>query len=201
MDALNIVVVCGKHVGFKAWLARAASHPNLSVLGFVPAELMSKLMRLADVPVLGSLAPATMQELLESQCGPLMLFHLIPGAEDAHGEHIERNQIGLYEPNPEAMVTYLQEVVGLKSASARVALLLSSFRTRAAAIRTANVERAMKLPDFLDQITQPAHVPRKLHSQRIRSGLRKTGAEKPHAPAARADAWVAHVDPTLPLHR
>ncbi len=150
---LNAVVVCGKNEMFRAWMDRAAlAQPRVSVLGFVRPELMAQLMTLADVPVLGSLAPATMQELLETGCGPLMLFHFIPGAERAHVEHIERHRIGLYEPDPAAMVERLKEVTGLVPAGPHVAPLLQGFRSRAAAIRSANVARAMKLPEFLDQI-------------------------------------------------
>ena len=55
----------------------------MHVFGFVAPEVLAALMGLADVPVLGSLAPATLQELLEVGLGPLLLFHFIPGSERA----------------------------------------------------------------------------------------------------------------------
>lgn len=153
LDRLNVVVVCGRDERFKSWAEKAAlAQPRVSVLGFVAPELMAQLMAAADVPVLGSLAPATMQELLETGCGPLMLFHFIPGAERAHVEHIERHRIGLYEPDAAVMVERLKEATGLVPAGPRIAPLLQGFQSRAAAIRSANVARALKLPDFLDQL-------------------------------------------------
>ena len=60
----NIVVVAGRDAVFEARL-RALEEENLHVFGFVAPAVLAALMGLADVPILGSLAPATLQELLE----------------------------------------------------------------------------------------------------------------------------------------
>jgi processive 1,2-diacylglycerol beta-glucosyltransferase len=113
---------------------------------------MASLMALADVPVLGSLAPATMQELLELRCGPLLLHNIIPGTEEPHIPYIERNQVGVYEPRPRQMVELIAEVSALQPASGRMGSLLEVFPARAAAIREENRARAARLADFLDTV-------------------------------------------------
>ena len=120
LDRLNVIVVAGKNEAFETTLrARVGQAPRFSVFGFVDAKLMAELQAVADVPVLGSLAPASMQELLETRCGPLMLFHYIPGTEDAHVEHIREQEIGLFEPDPDAMVDLLMQATGFKPAASR----------------------------------------------------------------------------------
>lgn len=152
-DRLNLIVVSGKNELFRTALAnRVARNPRFSVLGFVSPQVMAKLVALADVPVLGSLAPATLHELLELRCGPLMLFHFIPGNETAHVQYIREQRIGLYQPNPVLMMRALAQVAGLEAPSAEVRDLLASFPNRAQAIRADHAERASTLPTFLANV-------------------------------------------------
>jgi hypothetical protein len=110
---------------------------------------MAQLLALADVPVLGSLAPASMHELLEMRCGPLMLFHYIPGTEAPHAPYIREHEIGVYEPDARAMLDLLQQTAGFKRASPELARLREVFPARARAIRTEHVRRARQLGAFL----------------------------------------------------
>ncbi|MGA9526198.1 MAG: hypothetical protein WBV82_32360 [Myxococcaceae bacterium] len=164
LDRINVVVVCGNNEAFENLLrARAGQNPSFSIFGFVDAKLMAELQSVADVPVLGSLAPASMQELLETRCGPLMLFHYIPGTEDAHVAHIRDQEIGLFEPDPDAMLDLLMQATGYKQAGERMASLLRSFPVRAQAIRNENVTRALKFGKFLARVGRvvplaPLHV-------------------------------------------
>lgn len=157
---LNVIVVSGKNELFhQALQTRVARNPRVSVFGFVPPGLMARLQAVSDIPVLGSLAPASMHELLEMRCGPLMLFHFIPGTENPHVDYIHDQHLGAYEPDPEQMVGLLQEVLGLIPARPEVAQLVRSFPRRALAIRTDQVERAGMLAPFLAGIGQvvPLH--------------------------------------------
>ncbi|MFY0573163.1 hypothetical protein ACN28S_01255 [Cystobacter fuscus] len=102
MERLNVVVVCGRNERFHdALKAQVQDQPRVALFGFVNASLMARLMALADLPVLGSTAPASMHELMETRCGPFMLFHIIPGSEDAHTAYIQEAEIGVYERGPE----------------------------------------------------------------------------------------------------
>jgi hypothetical protein len=109
-------------------------------------------MGVADIPVLGSLAPATLQELLETELGPLLLFHYIPGAERTHVSYIEAQRLGVYEPDAPAMLQILREAVGLARVSSRISLVRDGFRDRARELRRLSVERAMQLPGFLARV-------------------------------------------------
>ena len=147
----NVVVVAGRDADFEARLRRQEGD-GLHVFGFVTPGVLAALMGLADVPVLGSLAPATLHELLEVGLGPLLLFHFIPGSERPHVGYIENQRLGLYEPGTAAMLAHIREVLGLATASEPLAHARDGFRERARLLRTRSVERALQLPRFLESM-------------------------------------------------
>jgi UDP-N-acetylglucosamine:LPS N-acetylglucosamine transferase len=149
--SVNVVVVCGRDRGFQEAL-EADAHAGVHVFGYVSPAILAALMGLSDVPVLGSLAPATLQELLETELGPLLLFHYIPGSERSHVSHIEARRLGVYEPDPPAMLQAIREAVGMARVSPRIALCKDGFRDRARELRARSVERAMALPGFLARV-------------------------------------------------
>lgn len=149
--SVNVVVVCGRDRHFQELLAPSADD-GVHVFGYVSPAILAALMGLSDTPILGSLAPATLQELLETELGPLLLFHYIPGAERSHVSYLEAQRLGLYEPDPPAMLQVIREAVGLARVSPRVALVKDGFRDRARELRRRSVERAMELPSFLARV-------------------------------------------------
>ncbi|HVP59666.1 MAG TPA: hypothetical protein VMT11_03865 [Myxococcaceae bacterium] len=158
-EAANVVVVSGRDPAFEAQLSRIA-RDGLHVFGFVAPDVLAALMGLADVPVLGSLAPATLQELLEVGLGPLLLFHFIPGSERAHVGYIEAQRLGVYAPRTDEMLRRIREVLGLEPAAEQLALARDGFRERARLLRTRSVERALQLPRFLERMVESPRVPR-----------------------------------------
>jgi hypothetical protein len=152
-DAANVVVVAGRDRAFAARL-RQRAREGLHVFGFVAPEVLASLMGLADAPVLGSLAPATLQELLEVGLGPLLLFYFIPGSEQAHVGYIESQRLGIYAPRIEEMLQGIRQVLGLEPASGQLALARDGFRERARLLRSRSVERALQLPRFLEQMVE-----------------------------------------------
>lgn len=152
-ETVNVIVVSGKNEIFQRALHnRVARNPRFSVFGFVSPLLMAQLQAISDFPVLGSLAPASMHELLEMRCGPLMLYHFIPGTENPHVNHIRDQQIGVYEPDAARMLDVLMQATGFKSATPELAGLLQTFPQRARTIRGDHVERASELPSFLARV-------------------------------------------------
>ena len=149
--SVNLVVVCGQDGRFREALAPEAA-AGVHVFGYVSPAILAALMGLADIPILGSLAPATLQELLETELGPLLLFHYIPGAERSHVSHIEAHRLGVYEPDAPAMLQIIREAVGMARVSPRVSLVRDGFRDRARELRRLSVERAMQLPGFLSRV-------------------------------------------------
>ncbi|HTS82794.1 MAG TPA: hypothetical protein VMH40_19490 [Myxococcaceae bacterium] len=152
-EAANVVVVAGRDRVFESRL-RARSREGLHVFGFVAPEVLAALMGLADVPVLGSLAPATLQELLEVGLGPLLLFHFIPGSERHHVGYIQSQRLGLYAPSTADMLGLVREALGLVPASTRLATARDGFRERARLLRSRSVERALQLPRFLERMVE-----------------------------------------------
>ncbi len=150
---MNLLVVCGKDRAFFRELSDGIGRrPDFTVLQFISPSAMSQLMGLADYPVLGSLAPATLQELLETGCGPLLLFSFIPGTEKAHVEYIERNSLGIYQPDADQMLGVLTEICEPRAGSSSILRLREGFQAQARKVRRANVERALAFSEFLDQV-------------------------------------------------
>jgi len=160
-SSVNLVVVCGRDRRFQELLA-PLSVQGVHVFGYVSPAILAALMGLADIPILGSLAPATLQELLETELGPLLLFHYIPGSERSHVSYLEAQRLGVYEPDPPAMLQVIREAVGLVRISPRTALVRDGFRERARELRRRSVERAMGLPQFLARVCDlpPSQLPR-----------------------------------------
>jgi hypothetical protein len=156
---VNVVVVAGRDRAFETRLRDRAGN-GLHVFGFVAPEVLAALMGLADVPVLGSLAPATLQELLEVGLGPLLLFHFIPGSERAHVGYIETQRLGVYAPETAEMLRLVREVLSLLPASEQLARARDGFRERARLLRSRSVERALQLPRFLEQMLEAPPISR-----------------------------------------
>jgi hypothetical protein len=116
-------------------------------------------MAIADLPILGSLAPATMQELLELGCGPLLLFHYIPGTEQPHTAYINEQRIGRYEPDASRMVSLIMQATGFAPAPQPMRDLLRTFPVQARRIRAQSRSRAELLPDFLGHLLGPESPP------------------------------------------
>jgi hypothetical protein len=81
-----------------------------------------------------------------------LLFHYIPGSERSHVSYLEAQRLGVYEPDPSAMLQIIREAVGLAHVSPRMALVRDGFKDRARELRRRSVERAMGLPKFLARV-------------------------------------------------
>jgi processive 1,2-diacylglycerol beta-glucosyltransferase len=156
-EAASVVVVAGRDRAFETRLRSRASD-GVHVFGFVAPEVLAALMGLAEVPVLGSLAPATLQELLEVGLGPLLLFHFIPGSERAHVGYIDAQRLGLYAPDASEMLHRIREVLGLEAPSEQLARARDGFRERARLLRSRSMERALQLPRFLERMLEVPQV-------------------------------------------
>ena len=167
----NILVVAGKNPAFHERAGKLlAGHPTAALFGFVSPDTMAGLVALADVPVLGSLAPATLHELLELRCGPLLLFHFIPGTELPHIAYLRDQRLGIYEPEAERMIERLREALGHSSPSTGLRPLLDGFGENARRIREDNRTRALQLGGFLESLLpQQASPPAPANGLRIAS--------------------------------
>ena len=149
---INVVVICGRDDEYRQSLqTQTFGKTKLPALGFVSADVLARLFAVASIPVLGSLADASLHELLEVGLGPFAIFHLIPGTEPPYLPFIKTHRLGIYQPNPDLLLDHVMQWLGmapLQLASAHVAL---NFSQRAETIRSSNRRQALKLLPFLER--------------------------------------------------
>ena len=143
----NVVVLCGRDEALRASLDAVYGHrAGFAVLGFLPHAKLAALYGLTDVPVMGSIAHSSLQELLETATGPLLVFHVIVGTEPPYLDYLAKHRLGTYEPDAARMAALVLEAVGVTS-GARWAPLAGGFTARAWALRDASRERAARVAD------------------------------------------------------
>lgn len=177
LGAANFMVVAGNNPAFhQKFLKLAEGKKSVMTFGFISPAVMSSLLALADVPVLGSLAPATLHELLELRVGPFFLNHYIPGMEKPHVTYIEREGVGLYEPDADKMIENLRAVAGLVEAKPALRRLIDEFNANAVRIRNANKDRSSRLFDFIEGVGRTLPIPYVSRLRRVRAFVRQFAA-------------------------
>jgi hypothetical protein len=114
-SANQILVVCGHNTrAYRAYShLRRTTGLNIIPLPFLPAEQLAAVFRGADATVLGSVAPATLYELMEARTGPLLVYRLNPGPEQYNLSFLLQHRLAHYLPNPQE----LRKVLLMLSAS------------------------------------------------------------------------------------
>lgn len=172
----NLVVLCGRDEALKRRLvAHNGQKPGVAFLGFLQHPMLARLYALTDVPVLGSIAHSSLQELLETGVGPLLVFHCIPGTEPPYVDYLTRMNLGTFEPDVPKMTALCEAALGL-GRSARWGALADGFLERAWSVRAASRARAVLVVEQLRRITG---------RQALEVGSVAPGAEAASAYAAR----------------
>lgn len=152
----NVVVLCGRDDELRASLDAAyGARPGFAALGFLDHATLAALYGLTDVPVMGSIAHSSLQELLETATGPLLVYRVIPGTEPPYLDYLARERLGVYEPDTAKMMALVLEAVGVEPGT-RWAALADGFSGRAFALRDASRARAPKVLEYLGLV---AHRP------------------------------------------
>lgn len=148
-EAFNLVVLCGRDAELKRTLEpRFGDKKGHAVLGFLCHEELARLYALTDAPVMGSLAHSTLQEMLETATGPLLVFSVIPGTEPPYLDFLRKHAVGIYEPNADAMTMLVEEALGLREGE-RWENVARGFTERARRLRDASTQRSTRLVDQL----------------------------------------------------
>ncbi len=149
----SMVVLAGRDASLETELLTLyGGRRGFFVLGFLPHPQLAQLYALTDVPVLGSIAHSTLQELLAMRCGPLLVHRVIPGTEPPYRDFIERERLGLYEPDPERMTALVLESLGVTSASLVLRSLRHEFSRRAERLRDEHKALAPRLLEQLERL-------------------------------------------------
>lgn len=152
----NVVVLCGRDDALRASLdALHGERSGFAALGFLDHAKLAALYGLTDVPVMGSIAHSSLQELLETGTGPLLVYRVIPGTEPPYLDYLARERLGVFEPDTARMTALVLEAVGVE-AGTRWATLADGFTARAFAVRDASRARAPRVLEFLGLV---AHRP------------------------------------------
>lgn len=169
----SMVVLAGRDATFEAELLTLhGGKPGFVVVGFLPHPQLARLYALTDVPVMGSIAHSTLQELLEMRCGPLLVHRVIPGTEPPYLAYIERERLGLYQPDPDAMAGLVLEAVGVTPASLTWRSLKQSFVRRASRLRDEHKELAPRVLQQLELASGRLALPLASEAQVV--GARRT---------------------------
>lgn len=118
---------------------------NVFVFPDLSPEKMALLMAGCDLPVLGSCAPVTMNELWETRCVPLIVFRHI-AHEGHHVRYVRREEIGFYEPHVGRCLTRLEACLSMDSGGR------DFFEDKANKLREANREGFHSLPRMLKKL-------------------------------------------------
>jgi hypothetical protein len=85
IDKYQFFIICGSNQGFLNKVlkirAKKLSWQNFFPFGWLDASDYALIQYASDFPVLYSIAPSTMHELMETRCGP-MLVHKLRGAHE-----------------------------------------------------------------------------------------------------------------------
>jgi 1,2-diacylglycerol 3-beta-galactosyltransferase len=103
--SLALVVVCGRNQALKARLEARTWPIPTQIYGFV--REMPDFMRAADVLVTKA-GPGTVTEAINAGL-PMILYSRLPGQEDGNVDYVASEGVGIWAPNPEAILAALHK--------------------------------------------------------------------------------------------
>ncbi len=119
---------------------------NIFPMPWVDSQVFAQIQYACDFPILGSIAPATLNELLEVECGPLLIYKTRPGQELPHRAFIEEKGLGVFIPDPKKLIEQL--VKGFTPEER------GKFLERGRAFRLEQSKRAAELPAIIHKLYQ-----------------------------------------------
>lgn len=99
----QIVIITGRNVNFykkilKFHQKKKLEWNNIIPIPWIDHKTYSKLQYLSEFPIMESIAPASMNEMIESECGPLLIHNSRRGPETANVKFVLNNKLGVYLP-------------------------------------------------------------------------------------------------------
>jgi UDP-N-acetylglucosamine:LPS N-acetylglucosamine transferase len=145
----QIIIICGNNKdAFKQYseLAKQFSDRKLHVLPFMNYEQMALVYRSANLVTLASIAPATLNELLEVGNAPIVIHHNNPGQEKANLQFALDNKLVEHIPHKRRFVKF---VVRMQKDRKFTEQIDQSFRQRAQATREVVRNNSIKTANFI----------------------------------------------------
>jgi len=147
MNSHQFLVITGQNKEFFKKLTKKrqnTSWANIIPVPWISREAYLKLQLVSDFPILITIAPATINELLESHCGPFLIQHCRKGQEQANVDFAVRNKFAYYVPNSKNMLQWI--ISGFSTQEKE------EFITRADNYRDTRLEKLRLLPQEITKI-------------------------------------------------
>lgn len=100
-DNYQFLVIAGKNVKYYKALEKKTlkkEWQNIIPVPWITHDVYAKLQMLSEAPILITIAPATINELLEAKCGPFIIHHSRKAQEQANIDFVVDNKFGMFMP-------------------------------------------------------------------------------------------------------
>jgi len=156
IDKYQFFIICGSNQGFLNKVlkirSKKLSWQNFFPFGWLDAKDYALIQYASDFPVLYSIAPATMHELMETRCGP-MLVHKLRGAhEKGNADFLVNNKLGKYIDRMDELIAEI-----FKSRDPKK---IESFDKHVVKLLQEEDERLEKFPNTLFGLIEPRTYPK-----------------------------------------
>lgn len=159
IDNYQFFIICGQNQKYYEKLVNIRntklSWQNIFPFAWLDATKYALIQISSDYPVLFGIAPATMHELLETDCGPLLVHKVRADHEFENVAFVKTHKLGVYEGDA--------EIVADKVHSKFDILKKEKFTQRSKEILNIEAERLQQLPDKLVEISQNKN----MHAEQI----------------------------------
>lgn len=108
IEKKQYVIITGQNSKFKDKInklkKRYSNWSNFYPLPWIKQETYAKLMLISDFPILITIAPATINQLMTAECGPLVIYHYRTGPELENVAFSIKEGIGIKLQDPEEII-------------------------------------------------------------------------------------------------
>lgn len=151
LDKYQFFVICGSNKGFLKKVMKLRS-TKLSWQNFYPFSWLTPseyalVQYASNFPVLYSIAPATMHELMETKCGPILVHELRGAHELGNAEFLVKNKIGKYIKRMDELILEIFKGVDIKKREV--------FEMNVDRLLKEEDERVSGFPDVLYSLIEP----------------------------------------------
>lgn len=111
VDKYQFFVITGRNMKYFEKLVGLSKKyrywSNIFPFPWVDSDVYALIQYASDFPILGSIAPATLNELIESECGPFIIYRTRAGQEIPHRVFVEEKGLGKFIPDLKVLVKKL----------------------------------------------------------------------------------------------
>ena len=106
----QFLIMTGQNQKFRQKITGLRKHKswqNIYPLPWIEQDVYAKSMLASEFPILITIAPATINQLLTASCGPLLIFHYRTGPELENVAFVIKEGLGIEENDPKAIISWI----------------------------------------------------------------------------------------------